>query len=240
VTIVDDPAEETETRLDRNRDTKGWVLTPVLTLLLGPAVAASLSLLVAEDSTSYPGLCDGVAAANGCQEAVTGMFAVHIWIFLAGWLLLWAVPWWRGLRAYRIGFAVLIGLVLLAAPLRLLGSTSVPGFFSLSPIDQMVDDHTRDPGDMAHTGVALTVAGAVLIGFPLALFVLFAVTGRQFARKFCVGLMIVALLPAALLLQQGVRQSDRADQWWVVHAPDKYNWCANPSNVNGCPPQSEH
>nr|WP_296066776.1 hypothetical protein [uncultured Actinoplanes sp.] len=32
------------------------------------------------------------------------------------------MPWWRGLRPYRIGLAVVITVVLIAVPLRLMGT----------------------------------------------------------------------------------------------------------------------
>jgi hypothetical protein len=40
--------------------------------------------------------------------------------FAALWLLLWLVPWWRGLRGPRIGLAIVAGAVLLIAPIRMI------------------------------------------------------------------------------------------------------------------------
>jgi hypothetical protein len=105
--------------LDRGRDLRGWLTTPLVTVVLAPALAISIGVLVAESSTSYPGFCDASVSTNGCEESVFAMFVLHARIFLAGWLLLWALPWWRGLRAARIAVAAVIGAVLLAAPLRL-------------------------------------------------------------------------------------------------------------------------
>jgi hypothetical protein len=50
------------------------------------------------------------------------MAAQHTVAFGIGWLLLWVLPWRRNLRAYRIGLAVVIVAILLAAPLRLFAS----------------------------------------------------------------------------------------------------------------------
>lgn len=57
---------------------------------------------------------------NQCEETLLGLATEHVVTFAVGWLLLWAVPWWRGVRRYRYALAVLVALVLIAAPLRLL------------------------------------------------------------------------------------------------------------------------
>jgi len=142
VTVAENDIEEQSTP-GRERDLRGWIAVPLVTLVLAPAVAVSLGILVAESSTAYPAICDTAAASNGCQETVYGMVAVHARFFLAGWLLLWALPWWRRLRPYRIGAAVLVGLVLIAAPLRLVGGVSFDGLFSMSHWDSLIRDPAR-------------------------------------------------------------------------------------------------
>ena len=133
----------------KTRDLPGWIATPLVTLVLAPALAISLSILVAESSTTYPTICEAAAATNGCQETVYGMIALHARFFLAGWLLLWAVPWWRRLRPYRIAAAALVALVLIAAPLRLLGPVSVGGLFSVSHWDSLIRDPARTPQEVS-------------------------------------------------------------------------------------------
>ena len=118
----DDEDEEPQAAgLDKRPDVLWWLLTPVL-LLVVPLLTASITFFVAQTETGYPAICRAAAPENGCEETVLGMAALHTLIFLAGWLILWALPWWRGLRKYRIGVAVAITLILLAVPVRLLAT----------------------------------------------------------------------------------------------------------------------
>jgi hypothetical protein len=100
--------------MDRSRDIPGWSLTPLVTLLLAPALAVSMSILVAASSTS-----------TTAEQTADSTLVLHARIFVAGWLLLWALPWWRGLRDIRIGAAAVIGAVLVVGPLRLVDPTTV-------------------------------------------------------------------------------------------------------------------
>jgi predicted small integral membrane protein len=111
---------DTATRgVDRRRDVLGWVLTPLVTLLLGPAVAASVGVLAINGPSEVPALCENAAANNRCEETTLGMLAEHVVLFGLLWLLLWLTPWWRGLRTARIVLAVIACVVLLVAPLRM-------------------------------------------------------------------------------------------------------------------------
>ncbi|WBB48675.1 hypothetical protein O3597_26980 [Verrucosispora sp. WMMA2044] len=105
-------------RLDRHRDLTGYVLTPLYTLVGTPLVAC-LTALLAEDGQPYPSVCDPVRAANGCEERVLGIVAGHVLSFAALWLLLWVLPWWRGLRLARILLAVIASAVVVALVLRI-------------------------------------------------------------------------------------------------------------------------
>ncbi|MFY1573397.1 hypothetical protein ACN26Z_00685 [Verrucosispora sp. WMMD703] len=115
-------AESTEPhrhgRLDRHRDLTGYVLTPLLTLAAAPLVACCTALL-ADDGQAYPSVCDPVRAVNGCEERVLGIVAGHVLSFAALWLLLWVLPWWRGLRMARILLAVIASAVVVALVLRI-------------------------------------------------------------------------------------------------------------------------
>jgi hypothetical protein len=77
---------------------------------------------VAERTSGYPEVCEPVRLANGCEETLLRMATQHVIVFLFFWLLLWALPWWRGLRAYRVGLAVVTALILIAVPLRLIAT----------------------------------------------------------------------------------------------------------------------
>jgi hypothetical protein len=105
--------------VDRSRDLLGWLLTPLVTLLLGPAIAASVGVLVFYGSGEPPALCRYAAADNRCEETTLGMLAEHVVLFGLLWLLLWVTPWWCGLRLARIVLAVVACMVLVAAPLRM-------------------------------------------------------------------------------------------------------------------------
>ncbi|WP_433303062.1 hypothetical protein ACQP2F_10980 [Actinoplanes sp. CA-030573] len=108
--------------IDRRPDVLSWVLTPVLVLVLGPLLAGAVAVLVATSETGYPALCRSAAADNRCEEVVLRMAGQHAVAFVVGWALVWALPWWRGLRAYRIALGVLVVLLLVAAPLRLVST----------------------------------------------------------------------------------------------------------------------
>jgi hypothetical protein len=109
--------------LDRSRDLPGWVLTPLVTLVLGPALATSTGVILVLQGGigSTPVACEQVAADNGCEELTLGLLGGHAVGFGLLWLLLWLMPWWRGLRAARIWLAVVACVVLIVAPLRMAG-----------------------------------------------------------------------------------------------------------------------
>jgi hypothetical protein len=165
---------------DRRRDRTGWLTTPLVTLVLAPALAISIGILVAESSTAYPGICQAAAATNGCEETVSSMLVLHARIFAAGWLLLWALPWWRGLRAIRIGAAVALGAVLLAAPLRLV---------DWGGIDL----------DLRDRSTRYAVVIVLLIGLPLVGFVWSALTGHRWVAAAFVVLALVMGMPVYAL-----------------------------------------
>lgn len=174
--------EEEKPRWDRRRDLPGWLATPLVTLLLAPGLAISVGILAAESSTTYPGLCRAAEATNGCEETVFAMFVLHARIFLAGWLLLWAVPWWRGLRRIRIAAAVVFSGVLLAAPVRLVDWSNP---FDWSDLFGRWPLHGRD-----------TVALLLAFGLPIAGFVWSAFTHRPWLAAAFVVVAIIMGLPA--------------------------------------------
>ncbi|GIF21965.1 hypothetical protein BJ973_002290 [Actinoplanes tereljensis] len=112
--------DEVVTGFDRRPDIAGWLITPIATLLIAPLLAGVLTFFVAEMTDDSPGICRSALADNRCEETVLRMVAQHTFAFLILWVVLWALPWWRGLRWYRVWFAVAATAVLLVAPLRLL------------------------------------------------------------------------------------------------------------------------
>lgn len=106
--------------IDRHRDVAAWVTTPVVTLLVGPVVGFCTVAALSGLRTS-PMLIDCTGGDNGCYQGQTSAIAHHVVAFLIGWLLLWCLPWWRGLRRVRILVAVLTVLPLVLLPIRLLG-----------------------------------------------------------------------------------------------------------------------
>ena len=219
-------AEEDTRRLDRGRDLRGWLVAPLVTLVLAPALAISIGILVAESSTSYPGICDAAAATNGCEEAVVAMFALHARIFAAGWLLLWALPWWRGLRPYRIGAAIVVGAVLLGAPLRLVsaalfdGTTSSGGLFTMNYWDHVIRDGGLTAGQASHLGVGFAVLALVIVGLPAFGALWFGMTRRRAAAAVCALLAIALMVPGYELARLSYHASDRSRQLSVVPDPD--------------------
>jgi hypothetical protein len=115
------PDEIRTSGLDRRRDLAGWLLTPLVTLVLGPALAVAVLALMAlyTDLGTTSDACRAAAAGNRCEEITLGMLGGHAVLFGVLWLLLWLTPWWRGLRTARMALAVVACLVLVAAPLRL-------------------------------------------------------------------------------------------------------------------------
>jgi hypothetical protein len=204
----------------RRRDLVGWIATPLATLVLAPALAISMGILVAESSTAYPQMCAAAAATNGCQETVYAMVAVHARFFLVGWLLLWALPWWRGLRPYRIVAAVLVGAVLVAAPLRLVGGASLDGLFSMSHWDGLIRDPGRTSTEVSRLSTGFLIAALVLVAVPAAGALWFAVRRRRWAALLCVLATIVLMAPSYELARLSYHASDRERQLQRVPDPD--------------------
>jgi hypothetical protein len=219
-TTGDDTAEIPIGRLDRRRDLRGWLAPPLVTLVLAPALAISVGILVAESSTGYPAICDASAASNGCQETIFGLFALHARIFLLGWLLLWALPWWRGLRPYRIAGSVAVGAILLAAPLRLVSGVSLQGMFRMGDWDQYIRDPARTADEVSHLATAFAVTALLLLLVPVAAGVWFAVRHRRGAAAVCAVLALLMLGPGYQLARLNYHASDRARQLHVVPEPD--------------------
>lgn len=85
-------------------------------------VLACLAGLVAglRDRTSGPPeLCAEALGDNMCEETTLGVIGGHVIAFVALWMLLWLIPWWRGLRVPRIVVAVAATIVLMILPVRL-------------------------------------------------------------------------------------------------------------------------
>ncbi|WP_146603531.1 hypothetical protein [Micromonospora endophytica] len=103
---------------DRRRDLAGYLLVPLFTLIAAPVVACCAALL-ANDGGPYPEVCEPVRAVNGCEEEILGIAAGHILVAAALWLLLWLLPWWRGLRLVRIVLAAIAFVALTTLAIRI-------------------------------------------------------------------------------------------------------------------------
>jgi hypothetical protein len=88
----EDDEEPRAAGFDRRPDVYSWILVPVATLVLGPAIAASITFFVAESANDYPSICSAVRFENGCEEIILRMTAEHAAAFLVCWVLLWALP----------------------------------------------------------------------------------------------------------------------------------------------------
>ncbi|MEU4688864.1 hypothetical protein [Actinoplanes sp. NPDC023714] len=95
-------------------------MTPIATIVIAPPLTMILAVVMLTGDQP-PAMCHDVATANGCEEITLGMIGEHVAIFLALWLTLWALPWWRSLRKWRTAIAVLSALILLAVPVRMSG-----------------------------------------------------------------------------------------------------------------------
>jgi hypothetical protein len=177
-----DIAVEPSSGLDRSRDLAGWLITPVATLVLAPAVTGIMLLLLAASSSLYPSVCDSVEAVNGCGEKVLGLLVLHFRIFAVLWVLMWALPWWPGLQKYRIALAVLAGLALAAAPVRMAGT---PPNLDGTTVDKF----------------ALIVTAVVLLVVPITGVIIAAISRHQRAHRVCVGLAIVLFMPGLLIIK---------------------------------------
>lgn len=107
--------------LDRRRDLAGWLLTPLITFVVTTLTtgAVGMFVLLAGGYGGTPVICEPALAHNGCEETTYRILREHIILFAVVWLLLWVVPWWRGLRPLRIVLAVLAFAVLIAIPIRI-------------------------------------------------------------------------------------------------------------------------
>jgi hypothetical protein len=107
--------------LDRSRDLAGWLLTPLITFVVAPLTAgiAAVFLLLAGGFGRTPVICESAVAHNGCEETTYRVLGEHIILFAVVWLLLWVVPWWRGLRPLRVLLAIVAFAVLIAMPIRI-------------------------------------------------------------------------------------------------------------------------
>jgi hypothetical protein len=110
-------------RLDRRRDLAGWLLTPVITLVVAPAIAGLIGMTALLEGSRPVSLCEAaVAAGNRCGETIVGLLGQPLAVFTAAWLALWMMPWWRGLRTLRIGWAAVAAGVLLVGAIRMAAS----------------------------------------------------------------------------------------------------------------------
>jgi hypothetical protein len=219
VTVV----EEDTARLDRSRDLRGWMTAPLVTLGLAPALTISIGILVAESSTAYPEVCDAAATTNGCQETIFAILTLQSRIFFAGWLLLWALPWWRGLRRYRNWAAVAVGAVLIAAPLRFVSAATLDGMFSMYHWDEVFRGEARSADELSHLSVAFAVTALVIVALPAAGILRFAVTRRPWAAVLCAVLTITMLWPGYEFARLSFHASDQARRTRVV--PDTNHPC---------------
>jgi hypothetical protein len=62
-----------------------------------------------------------VAPLTAGEETTYDVLGEHIILFATMWLLLWVVPWWRGLRPLRVLLAIVAFAVLVAMPIRMAG-----------------------------------------------------------------------------------------------------------------------
>jgi hypothetical protein len=108
--------------VDRSRDITGWLVTPLLTLLAAPVLACLAGILAtswADTAGRPPTLCKEALATNSCEEVTLGVIGAHGVISGVTWLLLWVIPWWRGLRTLRVLLAVAVTVVLVLLLVRL-------------------------------------------------------------------------------------------------------------------------
>ncbi|RLP87670.1 hypothetical protein EAD89_18405 [Micromonospora sp. BL4] len=106
--------------MDRRRDLAGWLVTPLFTLVAAPVLACFAGVLGSlGDKNGPPALCEEAMAENMCEEASLGVIGGHVVISSAMWLLLWVIPWWRGLRTVRVLLAVAATVVLVLLPVRM-------------------------------------------------------------------------------------------------------------------------
>ncbi|WP_433535186.1 hypothetical protein ACQPZK_24275 [Micromonospora sp. CA-249363] len=106
--------------MDRRRDLAGWLVTPLFTLVAAPVLACGVGLLGnIGDHNGPPTLCEEAVVDNICEETSLGVIGLHVAIAGVMWLLLWIIPWWRGLRTVRVLLAVAATVVLVLLPVRM-------------------------------------------------------------------------------------------------------------------------
>jgi hypothetical protein len=117
----------TASRIDRTRDLANWLTVPFVTLIAGPLLAVCTGVVLtllshAGVSSLTENACTSTEGNVGldCYAAETALIQRHLAAFLIGWLLLWCLPWWRGLRRARLLIAALSVLPLVLLPLEML------------------------------------------------------------------------------------------------------------------------
>lgn len=228
VTVTD--ADARRTALDRRRDLRGWLITPAVTLLLAPILTAGLGFLMLADSDSYPRFCYPVVDENGCQEAIFAMFVLHARVFAVGWLLLWALPWWRGLRPYRAWLAVAAGAALLASPLRLM-DWSAP--YEAYHIDQLFGQTSTEQWDFRKQAAAAIIAVLAVVAAVVTSVVLLLRDRRRKALAWA-AVATLLLIPGIEILKYTYHPWEQYTRVHVVQAPDPQ--CVTHSGRNDkCP-----
>jgi hypothetical protein len=104
---------------DRRRDLLAYIAVPVVTLFAAPMLVIFWGIVILGSGNGAPSMCDEVRAVNGCEELTWSLIRAHVLGFLGLWALLWALPWWRGLRQPRVMLALASGAVLFVALLRM-------------------------------------------------------------------------------------------------------------------------
>jgi hypothetical protein len=106
--------------MDRRRDLAGWLVTPLFTLVAAPVLAGIVGVLGnLPHQSGPPPLCETAVADNMCEETSLKVIGTHVAISGVMWLLLWIIPWWRGLRTVRVLLAVAATVVLVLLPVRM-------------------------------------------------------------------------------------------------------------------------
>ncbi|MFD2764266.1 hypothetical protein [Micromonospora eburnea] len=77
-------------------------------------LAGCVEMVTVLGASQPPEFCAEARLDNRC-ETTLAMLAGHVVLFV----VLWLVPWWRGLRTLRILLAILAAVVLVLAPIRM-------------------------------------------------------------------------------------------------------------------------
>jgi len=104
---------------NRDRDVANWLTTPFIALAIGAMTSGGMfSVVIMWSALSY----DSTVCGDACPDLshLGTWFVTTAIAFPVSLVMLWFVPWWRGLRRLRYGLALAAVLIATLVPIVML------------------------------------------------------------------------------------------------------------------------